>query len=98
MKECKLDQGKARLDLVPPIAIEAIGEIMTYGLEKYYEGSWKQVEAKRYRAALMRHICEYLRDPYGVDDESGYKHLWHCITNAAFLCELEEDKLSEVVE
>lgn len=95
MKECKLDQGKARLDLVPPTAIEAIGEIMTYGLEKYYEGSWKEVEAKRYRAALMRHMCEYLREPYGVDKESNKPHIWHVLTNAAFLCELEIKNIQE---
>ena len=64
---------------------------MTYGLGKYYEGSWKSVEAYRYRDALVRHLCEYLREPYGVDEESGHKHLWHIITNAAFLCELEEE-------
>ena len=57
-KECKLDQGKARLDFSSSNSIEAIGEIMTYGLEKYYEGSWKEVEPKRYRAALMRHMCD----------------------------------------
>ncbi len=88
-QELKYDEDKPRLDLVPPDAIIAIGTIMTYGLNKYFEGGWKQVEPWRYRAAMMRHIVEYLREPYGVDIESGYKHLWHIICNAAFLCELE---------
>lgn len=87
--EYKKDYGKPRLDLVPPDSVIAIGTIMTYGLNKYSEGGWKKVEPYRYRAAMMRHMMEYLREPYGVDAESGKPHLWHIITNAAFLCELE---------
>lgn len=86
----KYDNNKPRLGLVPPASIQAIGEIMTYGLNKYEESSWKRVEAWRYRDALMRHLCEYLIDPYGLDEESGKPHLWHVITNAAFLCEIED--------
>ena len=66
---------------------------MTHGLTKYTEGSWKGVEPWEYRDALMRHICSYLEDPYGMDTDSGLPHLWHVITNAAFLCELEMDKV-----
>ncbi len=93
MDKLKYDDGKPRLALVPSAAIRAVGEIMTYGLTKYDESSWKNVEAWRYRDALMRHLCEYLDDPYGVDAESGYPHLWHITTNAAFLCEIEEMQL-----
>ena len=96
--ELKFDSGKARLALVPPLAIKAIGAIMTYGLVKYDESSWKKVEAWRYRDALMRHLCEYLEDPHGVDEESGLPHLWHLITNAAFLCELEDPYLKSTLE
>ena len=88
-KTIKYDEDKPRLGLVPPDVIVAIGKIMTYGLTKYDEGSWKQVEAWRYKDALMRHLCEYLRDPESIDLESGYKHLWHLACNIAFLCELE---------
>lgn len=95
--ELKYDEGKARLALVPSAAIKAIGEIMTYGLSKYDESSWKNVEAWRYRDALMRHLCEYLDDPTSVDEESGYPHLWHLTTNAAFLCELEKNTTKDEV-
>lgn len=91
----KCDKDKPRLDLVPPILIEAVGTIMTFGLEKYSEDSWKRVEIKRYRAALMRHICAYLREPASVDEESGYLHLWHAACNLAFLCELEKQEGAE---
>ena len=87
--ECKQDQGKPRLDLVPPILVEAVGEIMTYGIDKYKEESWRTVDSKRYRAALMRHLMKYLKNPKSRDEESGYYHLWHAACNIAFLLVLE---------
>lgn len=90
----KTDQGKPRLDLVPPILVEAVGTIMTYGIDKYQEESWRTVEPKRYKAAMYRHWLKYLDDPYSRDEESGYYHLWHVACNVAFLLVLEglEDK------
>ena len=88
----KADNKKPRLNLVPADMIEAVGTVMTFGAEKYGVGNWRLVEPDRYRAALMRHICEWLRDPYAIDKESGLPHLWHITTNAAFLCELDKKK------
>lgn len=88
----KHDGGKARLDLVPPELIEAVGVVMTHGAEKYGEASYRKVEPKRYRAALMRHICKWLKNPYGKDEDSGLPHLWHIACNVAFLLELDIGK------
>ena len=87
----KHDGGKPRLDLVPPELIEAVGAVMTHGAEKYGEGSYRNVEPKRYRAALMRHICKWLKNPYGKDEDSGLPHLWHIACNVAFLIELDKE-------
>lgn len=85
----KYDKNKPRLDLVPPGIIEAVGVVRTYGSEKYNTTQgWQQVEPERYTAALMRHLCKFLRDPYGVDEESGLPHLWHMACNIAFLIEM----------
>ena len=85
----KHDGGKPRLDLVPLEIIEAVGTVMTFGMQKYGEASYRQVDPKRYRAALMRHIYRWLKDPHGVDEDSGLPHLWHIACNVAFLCELD---------
>ena len=90
MNTYKHDQDKPRLDLVPPAIIESVGIICDYGAKKYEENSWKKVEPKRYKAAMMRHLVEYLRDENSVDEESGYPHLWHLACNVAFLCEFME--------
>ena len=86
----KHDGGKPRLDLVPPEIIEAVGAVMTHGVEKYGEYSYRSVEPKRYRAALMRHICKWLKNPHGIDEDSGLPHLWHIACNVAFLLELDK--------
>lgn len=97
----KADEGKLELTLVPSEAIRAIAHIRMYGNAKYPEGgkdNWTRVEPQRYRDALYRHWLAYLDDPYGVDDESGLPHMWHLITNAAFLCTLEKELYQIILE
>ena len=84
----KHDAGKPRLFLVPPAIIEAVGRVRTYGTAKYGDPeNWRKVEPDRYRDAMIRHICAYMRDPDGVDEESGLPHLEHVACNVAFLLE-----------
>lgn len=43
MDKYKYDDGKPRLDLVPPELIEAVGAVRTYGVSKYGDSdSWKK--------------------------------------------------------
>ena len=92
----KADAGKRRLTLVPHQIIYDIAEVREYGVNKYGEKeSWKKVEIERYRDAMYRHLLAYLKDPSGVDEESGIKHLKHLACNVAFLCELEEEWIKE---
>lgn len=93
----KADKGKYRPTLVPPEMIKAVAIIRAYGLEKYGDAeSWKTVGVERYRDAMYRHLLAYLKDPKGVDEESGLPHIWHLACNAAFLCALEKIEGFEV--
>lgn len=94
-QDIKKDAGKPEIDLVPMDIVEDIAWIRMYGNRKYPgdPNNWKSVEPRRYHNALGRHVIEYLKDPYGNDEESGLPHLWHIATNAAFLCNLEDDKM-----
>ncbi len=86
----KHDANKPRLALVPPELIEAVGEVRTFGVQKYGDSeSWKMVETYRYKDAMMRHLVAYLKDSKSVDEESGLSHLWHLACNVAFLIALE---------
>lgn len=92
-QSAKADYGKAQLTLVPRRIIKDICAIRMYGNKKYGDpDNWKQVAPERYRDAAFRHFLAYLDDPYGVDAESGFPHLWHLACNIAFLCEMEDDK------
>lgn len=91
MRSGKDTTNKPRLSLVPPGIIEAVGEVRTFGTEKYgCPENWKTVEPEFYVDAMMRHLVKYLRDSKAVDEESGLPHLWHLATNAAFLIEMED--------
>ena len=90
-QEAKADAGKPQLTLVPRKIIFDIARVREYGTKKYKDPeNWKRVEASRYKDAMMRHMCAYLDDPKGVDEESGLPHLWHLACNVAFLCEMED--------
>ncbi len=89
----KTDSGKPKLTLVPLRIIYDIAEVREYGIRKYHDpDNWKGVEVERYRNAAFRHLLAYLKNPNGVDEESGISHLKHLACNIAFLCELEDDK------
>lgn len=91
-QEAKADAGKPRLTLVPQRIIWDIAAVRDFGTKKYKDpNNWKRVSKERYRDAAFRHFMRYLATPHGVDEESGLPHLWHCATNIAFLCELEDD-------
>lgn len=98
-QEAKADAGKLPLTLVPREIIRNIAAVRRFGNMKYGDPeNWRQVEVERYRDAAFRHFLAYLDDPYGVDAESGLPHLWHCVCNFAFICELERDKLDCLAE
>lgn len=89
----KYDTGKLRYSLVPPIAIKAIAEVLTFGAKKYAPNSWQNVEngEVRYLDALMRHLEAY-RSGESIDPDSGLSHLAHAIANMAFLCHFEKER------
>lgn len=90
-QEAKADSGKLDLTLVPRQIIWDIAEVRRYGNMKYHSpDNWKDVDIKRYRAALFRHLLAYLEDPDGVDEESGIPHYKHMACNMAFICEMEK--------
>ena len=91
----KYDAGKLRYDLVPPLAIKGIADVLTYGADKYAPNSWQTVPngESRYIAALMRHFEAY-RSGEDHDPESGKSHLAHCLCNITFLMWFQQNRIS----
>jgi len=84
-QKLKLDAGKNRMDLIPAVILEELGKVLTYGIEKgYSENSWKEVEPKRYIAAMLRHYVAWGKGEL-IDPESKIRHLTHLLCNVAFL-------------
>ena len=89
----KNDQGKNRLDLIEPQFIEGVGEVLTFGAQKYEPNNWQNVEdpEDRYYAAALRHLMAW-RKGETTDEESGLSHLKHAATNLMFLLHFESEQ------
>lgn len=72
-------------------ALEAVGDVGTYGARKYVPHGWRDVKEadRRYMDAMIRHMLKYLQGEQD-DPESGLPHLAHMAWNA--LCVLELKK------
>lgn len=81
--------GKAKLDLIPYMALEAVAKVREFGVHKYGEAwSWKQSgKTDDFAVASMRHIYKHLQVGT-VDEESGLDHLAHAACSALMALEL----------
>lgn len=93
--EKKADDGKIRMSLIPPSLLVEVGKCITFGANKYTDYGWKDVDASRYKDALLRHLAAYLENEDSVDDETGYSHLSHAACNIAFLIEKKKMETQE---
>ncbi len=86
----KFDGEKTRLELVPPRFIEGIGEVLTFGAQKYDAHNWmKGLTYSRIIGAIKRHtLAIEMGEDY--DPESGMLHAYHVATNLAFLSHFME--------
>lgn len=90
----KFDGEKNRLELLPPIALERIAEVFTFGAKKYDSWNWsKGIAVSRLYGALQRHLNAWYRGEE-IDPESGKSHLSHagcCMIMLLETAELRKD-------
>lgn len=87
----KDDSEKPRLDLVLGEfnkALWAVGEVGTFGANKYTDNGWKGVPypMERYSSAMLRHYFKY-KQGEDTDPESKLPHLAHMAWNALAILE-----------
>jgi hypothetical protein len=83
----KFDGDKPRLELVPPSAIIALGQVLGYGAAKYSEHNYlKGMAHTRLIGAALRHMFAWIGGEE-IDPESGLSHLSHALASIAMLIE-----------
>ncbi len=81
----RYNEGKNRMDLVPPILTEEVGKVMTFGAQKYDPYNWaKGMKWSKCIASLKRHLTAFERGE-DFDPETGIYHLAHIGCNITFL-------------
>ena len=80
----KTDFGKAKFELIPGDALEALAEVYTYGTIKYAPNNWRKgISWSRIFGGIMRHAWAFWRGEE-IDEESGLPHImqaaWGCFT------------------
>ena len=84
----KFDGGKIRYGLLPPLALKATADVLTFGAEKYEPNNWKHVpdSLNRYFDAAQRHMWAF-KEGEQIDSDSDRHHLAHAICCLMFLYE-----------
>jgi len=84
----KFDGNKLQYGLLPPLALKATVEILTFGAEKYEPDNWKRVpdSKRRYFDAMQRHLWAWKQGEQN-DQETGKNHLAHAMCCLMFLYE-----------
>jgi len=93
----KKDIGKNRLELIEPSFIEDLGQVLTFGANKYEANNWKLMsssDVERVKGSLLRHTLSYLKG-IEYDDETGFSQLAHMACNLMFLDYFDKNKVRD---
>jgi hypothetical protein len=84
----KFDGNKLEYGLLPPLALKATVDVLTFGAQKYERDNWKKVpdSKRRYFDALQRHLWAW-KEGEQNDPESNKHHLAHAMCCLMFLYE-----------
>ena len=72
------------------LILEALGKVTSYGAKKYSPDNYKNEEIDSYVNSFFRHFIAWRRGE--KIDESGVPHVYHMLTNIAFILCIEEEK------
>ena len=85
----KFDQGKPRMDLIDPTAMNELAKVLTFGAQKYAAHNWRKgLHKSRLLGAALRHLFAYLGGE-DKDPETGLSHAAHAMCCCMFILGLE---------
>ncbi|WP_273721794.1 dATP/dGTP diphosphohydrolase domain-containing protein [Bartonella sp. ML71XJBT] len=89
----KNDDGKPRVDLIPPLALMEIGRVLEFGAKKYGANNWRNgMHWSRFHGAALRHLLAWFGGE-SKDAESDLSHLAHAACCLLFLMECEAQQI-----
>lgn len=93
----KHDEGKLRMELIPPEALDALAAVLTFGAAKYGDRNWELgMDWSRVYGAALRHMNAWVQQKdHGCDEETNYSHLDHALCCIAFLIAYEKRAMYE---
>lgn len=81
----KFDGGKTRFELVDPLALKGLADVLEFGAKKYAVDNWRKgFPFTRIIASLERHL-NAIKAGEDIDPESGLPHIDHVGCNWMFL-------------
>lgn len=81
----RYDEGKPRVDLIPPEAIFGLGHALGEGAKKYAERNWERgMPWSKAIGPLLRHMFKFMMGEE-FDKETGVPHIDLVLVNATFL-------------
>lgn len=84
----KNDSEKVKVELLSPLWLMGVGQVLTFGARKYAAHNWRRgIERSRLLGACLRHVLAYLGGEDN-DPETGLLHLYHASCCLMFASEL----------
>ena len=73
----KDDSEKPKMDLLDPLALEGLAQVLTFGAKKYASHNWRGgISYSRLIASMIHHLFALMRGE-NFDPESGLPHIDH---------------------
>jgi len=86
----RYNEGKSRVDLIPPDVLLALGKVYAYGTQKYADRNWERgMSYSTVYGCLLRHILKWAAGE-AADAESGLPHIDMVVWNAMVLSAYEK--------
>lgn len=88
----KFDAGKPRMDLIPPIVLRLMADVLEFGTRKYGANNWASGDGlpwSKLYAALQRHLNDWW-EGHALDPETNKPALAHALCQLVFLLASEQ--------
>lgn len=91
------DNGKPRMDLIPPEALEALGHVLAEGAKHYGIRNWeKGIPLSSFVASAERHRCKVMRGEH--DEDHDRRWLWNVMAFVTIAERVKAGKLPQELD